>query len=95
MSHYTYIDSEYAKWQTVHVEYYPSSYRTEGWVVWMPNKCDNWDITEEDVRVDHSEAVAALRWFITEAEEALAFLESQEAKPEEQIEWESGHDSHS
>lgn len=46
-------------------------YDIEGWTVSLPHQCDCWDIAESD---SHERAVALLRAFIDEAQEAMNAL---------------------
>jgi hypothetical protein len=45
----------------------------QGWQVYLPHSCDQWEIAEEDD--SHAEAVEQLKSFIIEAQAVLAFLE--------------------
>lgn len=50
----------------------------EGWQVFLPHKCDAWDIAGDDYEgVPHAEAVARLERFIAEAQVALAALRAE------------------
>ena len=78
---------------TVHVDYNPLDTLWpddgEGWTVYLPHQCENWEITEEYPYATRTGALNALKRFIAEAEKAFTFLEGQNAKPEERVNWDS------
>lgn len=60
-----------------------------GWDVFLPHQCDSWSITSSDSwgpPVPHEEAVASLRAFIEEAQEALVKLKERGRA----CDWETG-----
>ena len=49
--------------------------KKSGWRVFLPHQCDEWDIAGDRYEyVSHAEAVAELRSFVAEANDALTAL---------------------
>lgn len=53
----------------------PDSYGGEGYTVSLPHQCDDWMITDGYSAVTKEDAIASLKAFISEANDALSALE--------------------